>query len=614
MGALSSTCYSQDSTAFFTLTAQDIAANTITNLEEALQLTPFFYQLKSSESNVTTSGNLPASSVMVYKDEFPLMMDQNIGYNLKAVPMWDIERMEVHTNNLAIGVKNSGYIVIHLYTSKSLNVPFKASGQIINNSASDLHAAFTVGVTNRIHTAQMGINRSFTSALYERGSERTTLVHPAERYDINLKYSYKILRSLTLDVASNHSLLTLKKKSNVIEGTSRVRDQTTQFNSHNLSGRLTTALSKFHTLTLSGLISRVNNDITLWDKDLSTGKQSKYEGATGIYSTGFDYGYMQLLLQSAGKKLNYKLGLELTNTIDNHYSSINAIATEYADYALFGMFDYQFKNTFKMEGGVKTLNNNLTKPKLLPMAKLTLAPKNDLQLSASVQRSISYPQFSQWFYPSTLTNSAPNNVLLQPTDLTTLHLNILIKKEVLHINSGVIYNQNNNIPRGELSKKLQNEAQTSGSSTYVSLKYLGNFWLLQTSAILHGTNEVLDTTGLNFFQPELNIFAKLKIPKTGLTWHTIMRFIGSKTTSQLQNETIQLQEYNGMNIVNSALNYEFANQKLNLGFGIVNAANSILVSSTAYTLTEIDIVEGTSTNFINLRPRSFYFKINFTIK
>ncbi len=614
LGVFVSVSCAQDSTAFFTFTAQDIAANNITNLEEALQLTPFFYQLKSSDITLNTVGNLPANSIIVYKDNFPLMMDQNVGYNLKAIPMWDIERMELFTSTLSVGIKNSGYLIIHLRTFKGPHSPISASAQVVNNSASDVHTSFSLGLTNRVHTGQIAVNRSFTSALFALENERSTLIHPAERYDLNLKYSYKILRSLTLDVASNHSMLTLKKKGSILEGTSRVRDQTTQFSSHNINGRLSTALSRYHTLSLSGLISRMSNDITIWDKDLSTGKQNKYNDAAGIYSSGFDYGYMQLLLKSAGKKLNYNLGIELSNTIDNHFSTINAIATQYADYSLFGLFEYQFRNTFKLEGGVKTLNNNLTKPKAMPMAKLTLAPTNDVQLSACFQRSTSYPQFSQWFYPSNLTNTYQNNILLEPTDLSTLHLNLLIKKDMITINSGLLYNRNNKLPRNELSTKWQNESETSGSATYISMKYKGDFWMLQPTAVIHGTNEVKDTTGLNFFQPELTILGNLTVPKTGLTCYTLVRLIGRKTSSELKNSTILLKEYDAMNNVNAGLNYAFPSQVLQLGFGVINVLNSTLVNRTNYTLTKTDIIEGNSFDFINSRPRSFYFKLTYTLK
>ena len=85
---------------------------------------------------------------------------------------------------------------------------------------------------------------------------------------------------------------------------------------------------------------------------------------------------------------------------------------------------------------------------------------------------------------------------------------------MITINSGLLYNRNNKLPRNELSTKWQNESETSGSATYISMKYKGDFWMLQPTAVIHGTNEVKDTTGLNFFQPELTILGNLTLPKT----------------------------------------------------------------------------------------------------
>ena len=132
--------------------------------------------------------------------------------------------------------------------------------------------------------------------------------------------------------------------------------------------------------------------------------------------------------------------------------------------------------------------------------------------------------------------------------------------------------------------------------------------------MIFGINEVKDTTGLNFFQPELTILGNLTVPKTGLTCYTVVRLIGRKTSSELKNGTILLKEYDAMNNVNAGLNYAFASNVLQLGFGVINTLNSTLINRTTFTLTETAITEGGSFDLINSRPRSFYFKLKYTLK
>jgi hypothetical protein len=604
----------QDSTAFFTLTKAEIQANNITNLEEAFKMLPFLHQYKNTRSSVNTSGALAVSTLAILKDDMPLMLDQNIGYDLRAIPTWDLERIEVHTSTVGARLKNSGYLTIKLYTDAKWTQPVTASARLVNSSGNDLHTTFQVGLSNGKHAANFGINRSFNSSLYLPDRERTTATDAILRYDINAQYDFQILRSMKLRLATNNSLLTMRSKGDILAGTSRVRDINTQFNSHNLNGILTTALSRHHTLALSGLINRFTNEVVSWDKDLSSGKSEPYKGKVGAYSTGYDYGYMKLALQSHHLKLNYSLGVELSNTIDNTYSNINAISTEYADYGIFGIFSYQFKNTFKLEGGVKALNNSLTSTTVMPLGKITLAPNKDLQVSACVQKGMAYPLFSQWFYPNSLTGGSTNNVLLSPLDRTSTHLNLLIRNEALVVNSGLIYVREGRIPREGGTMRLQNLGKSASTATYISLLFKEKYWQVQPNVIIHGTNNVRDTTNLTFFEPELNLNASAFLFGSSVKLVLNARFLGKKTISSLSEDTIILNEVGGMSAVNAGLTYSFPNQKLILGLGTTNLLNSTFISENRFALSEIAITPLSTNSVLNNKPRAFYVSIIYNFK
>lgn len=110
------TLRAQDSSSLFTLDAQDWAIANAQNLEEALILLPGMHHYIQNNSSQTSFGTLSMGQIAIFKNDIPLALDQNVGFNPRAVPLWDIERIEVHVafvNNL---VKNSSTLIIKLYT------------------------------------------------------------------------------------------------------------------------------------------------------------------------------------------------------------------------------------------------------------------------------------------------------------------------------------------------------------------------------------------------------------------------------------------------------------------------------------------------------------------
>jgi hypothetical protein len=593
---------------------EDIETNNAQNLEDLLKLLPSIHLYNISDRAVTSSGILTLQNIAILKDGFPLLMDQNTYYDLRSIPLWDIEYIEVHVAPISNIIKNSSALVIQLYSKEIEAVPLKANAYIINNSATDLHANLQLGLSNLIHTANIGLNRSFTQPLYNNVEDRGTSISAAERYDLNIRYRFQILKSVTLLMSSDNSLLRSQDKGEIIDGTTRVRDVNQDFNRHSLRGTIRTALSKNHLLSLNGMVHRYKNKLSAWDKNLSNAEQQEYDGKDIPFSTGYDQGYMQLLLESNNRDLNYSAGVELSNTIDNQFSNINAIATEYADYSAFGMFQYQFRKAFKLESGVKLITNSLTRSYVLPHGRLTIAPNNELQLQASFQKSLSYARFEELFYTADLKNGISNNILLSPIDLTTFNLKIMIDKKFIKLQSGILYTDKNNVPQLSNFSTLNNNGRSISTTTYAFFHYQKDYIDFRPSVLLHGTNGTRDTSGITFFYPELNFYTQIKVPNSSLTIGSTARFLGKKSTTYLSQDELYLQQIDGHRHLSLSIKNTFKNKKLSILFGINNLFDSNFEPVKTYNFTPFgqDLVSNQSA-VVN-RNRAFFFKIGYKIK
>ncbi|MGB1038257.1 MAG: hypothetical protein ACPGYY_06375, partial [Bacteroidia bacterium] len=587
--------------------------NNATNLEEALNI-PGFHRFYSSNTSFASYGSLGVDNLAIYKDDIPLIMDHNTGYDLRAIPVWDIAYIEVHfAPNTAI-VKNSSGIVIKLISKKIKDQPVGAQVSLINTSASDFHVNTVISLSNKIHTGQIGLNRSFTTPVYMDASDRGSIISAAERYDINLKYTFKILNSVNLAIGSDHSILNSQDRGEIIKGTTRVRDINQSFRRHNLYGTLVSDLSKNHKLTLNGLIHRYTDKQTSLDKDLSTGKQQEYPGTDGPFTTGYDQGYLNVLLESQNKAFNYTLGVEVNNIRDNIFSNIDAISPEYADYSAIGMFEYAFKESFVLQGGAKFLTNSLTQSYFLPNGRITLAPNKTVQLVGSYQKSISYPLFSEIFYPTEMTNGPQNNIQILPSDINTSSVKVVINKNKVKLHSGFIYISKSKEPRTISSGDLANVGQSSSTATFASLLYSSKHVNLRPSLVLHGINSTRDTGSLSFFYPEANIFFNGTLPNTKLKLSATARLLGKHSTTYLVDNSLYLREIEENNSISISASHLFIDDKLNIRFGINNLRNSTYINESQYLLDSIDRTLLSQQSVIANRGRSFFFKLQYNIK
>lgn len=601
----------QDSSYTFLLTYDDIQTANLQNLEEAMSILPFFRTFNKDNTPIITYGSIGIENIAIFKDGFPAAMDQNINYDLRAIPLWDIERIEVHLNPFQAQAKNSS-IVIHLFTKKIPQKPIWGQVNVTNTSLSDFHASMYAGMSNVVHSGQIGLSRSFTNDLYYNKGLRATSLGAFERYDMNLKYQYRILPSITLNISSDHSKVHTQNKGDIITGTSRVNDTHLDFNKHNLMGSLRFKASKFHTIVLDGMVHRFKNKVSFIDKDLNTGQQYSYEDFSSSPSTGYDQGLIKLALTSDGRPLNYQFGFELSNTKDICYPFINAVSTAYNDYSIYGYLSYQYRKSVILSGGLNLWHSNLTGNFILPRIQLKLAPKEVIELTISSHSSISYAPFTQVFYPTSLNNGVRNNILLDPIKQNVIHANVSLHQNKISAVSGMVIINQNNIPRVSRTNTYVSNGKSSNFSTYASLVYKNDYLTIKPSAMMHATNTLKDTGNLTFFYPELNLNTFIQIPKSKLSLGLTAKYIGNFTNSFMNNNIIYLNEQQKMRFLSARIQRKFYQDKLRISFGINNLLQTSFSTNNIYVLTEIDREFIRSEDIINSYPRTFTFKIQYT--
>lgn len=609
----SGSLFAQDSSALFVLDAEDLAIANVQNLEEALINVPGIHHYIQDGQSQTTFGTLSAGQIAIFKNDVPLAMDQNVGFNLRAIPVWDIERIEIHVAAVSNLVKNSSTIVIKLYTKEFERKSIWSSASLMTTSANDLSTSLEVGISNIKHNLNVGVNRSFQSAIYETEDVRSTLWGGEERLDLNVRYRYRIFGSVVLDVQSDNSVLSTRNKGRVIPNTTRVRDLNSSFRNHSLSSSFFAPISKNHSMRLSGRIHRFTNAHVLLDKDLNTGEAQENQVIEKTLNTGYDYGYMRLELSSNNRRLNYNAGLELSNTHDNTFSSVNAIATEYSDYAAFTNFQYQQKNTVLLKGGAKLLVHSLSGSHFLPYGSVVIAPSSIIQLTGSYIRSLSYPMFNTIFYTTEMNKGVAGNIQLDPIKQNTISVNLKIGQKNLTAQSGLLYVQSNNVIRQSVQSKFENLGRSSTTSLYTVLQYTDKIWNVRPHVVLQSNNFIRDRLGISFVHPQLGITAKATIPKLKTTIGLILRNDGVNTVLERKEDVIYQTDIRPIRRLSLYIKQPLLKDKLALAFGVNNWNNNTTVESNTYRLETLDRILQDSTQVLAARSKAFVINVTYEL-
>lgn len=468
-----------------------------------------------------------------------------------------------------------------------------------------------MGASNIRHNINIGVNRTFQGALNEAEGVRGTLLGAEERLDLNLRYRYNIVGSVVLDVHSDNSLLKSHNKGRVITNTTRARDLNSSFSNHSISSSLFAPISKNHSIRLSGKIHRFNNEHRLIDKDLNSGEIQENTTIEKELSTGYDYGSMRLELSSNDKRLNYSSGIELSNTRDNTFSNINAVATEYSDYAAFVNFQYRRKNIMHLKGGAKLLTNSLSGSHFLPFGSMVLAPSKIIQLTGSYVSSLSYPRFSSIFYDANMNHGIASNIQLMPIIQNTIGINLKLGENSLQAQSGLLYVQNNNVVRVSKNATFENIGNSTTTTLYAVLKYKDKIWDIRPHVMLHNNNFVRDSLGISFVHPQIGITAKAKIPKLGTTLGLLFRHSGANTILTRNADVIYQTDVKAIRRISVSIRQPLFHDKFQIAFGVNNLSNETLVERNRYRLEQLSSILQESTSVVAARNKAFTLRINY---
>ena len=112
IACLSNQSMAQDSSnCTYTLSREDIQTSNLQNLEEALSILPLFHRYIKNGIPQISYGSLGIDNIAVFKDGFPAALDQNINYDFRSIPLWDIERIEIHLSPISGQAKNNSITI-----------------------------------------------------------------------------------------------------------------------------------------------------------------------------------------------------------------------------------------------------------------------------------------------------------------------------------------------------------------------------------------------------------------------------------------------------------------------------------------------------------------------
>ena len=601
----------QNSLPLFTMDRIMLDATNAQHLADVLRNVPFLNRYIKSNEVVSYSGVMDIQFVAIYKNNFPLLMDQNLGYDLRSIPLWDIDSLAVFLSDINNWNKNNGGLVLHLYTKDFVKKPHQFSLSATPTSLGDINANLRADFSNAKHSVSVGTNRSFESEMHNNHLGRQTPWASSQRYDANIRYKYYILPTVTLNLNWDNSWQNRIIKDDVIAKTTRVRDIEQKFSRSNYFGSLSTALSKNHTLVLNGQYHQFTATQFAIDKDLSSQKQEISNVTTYLDTLGYGQGWMQLLLKANFDKFGYTVGLDITTTTDHVHRTINAVNSAYSDYSLFGLFHYKYKEAALIQAGSKLLTNSLSGSYFLPQAKITFAPEQLLHVNVSYIRSLAYPAFSQVFYPEIFTASMPNNLLLKPILLNSVHTQLVIQKNAFELQTGIMFTQQTNLVVSTIDG-YYNAGKSAGTYTYFNLKYMFGDSYIKPNIILHGISPPFDSINRIFFYPELNLYANWNIRK----WHTNVivasRFLGKYTEGQAVEKAAQITEIGGSKLLDIAVSKKFLSDKMRFLLGVNNVFNTTFVQQNTYELQQFDRKLLAENEIIQDRGLYFFTKIGYT--
>lgn len=597
-----------DSTYFVRFTKQELELNDVRSLADVFRLLPFTNAIRIDHTT-TLMGGTDIQNIAIYRDGLPLLMDQNTGYDLRSIPLWDIAYIEVRLTDVSVVGKNNSSMDIQIFSETYGQEPQALHISSALNSDLDQVTYASYSASNVKHNIKLGAGRSFRQAL-ELPDQRGDITGAHLRNDVSLQYTYNILSSIQLKLSSNHSFLNALDKGTIVPSTTRVEDVETHLYRHRSYGSITTALSKSHRLKLSGLFHQVQQNRALVDRDLHTGEWQRGRNSGALDSLYYNQGVMDINLSGDFSKYSYTVGIDISTTKDRFYPNIKAIKSEYSDYSVYGLVSYRYKTTVQVNAGGRLITNNLTGSYFIPQGQLTLVPNDMMSIKVTGKSSISYPMFEQVFYPVEFTQEGKNDLTLEPIRSNTLNLGFELKQDQFVFNSGLLFLRTNNIPQLSKSGIWKNDRSSSTTLGYFGLDYSYSQGLLRPSFILHSNNALRNTLDQYYFYPEFNIYARHRFTGPEIQASATLRLIGSYSDVYQNEDIILLDEYGTRLLANLALTRYWNDERWGLHVGVTDVFDQNITDRTTYELVGFDRLLVENDNVYNGMGRRIFAQID----
>lgn len=580
------------------------------NLLDVVQMSPIFHSYFSNQHKHYHYGVIDASTVAIYKNGVPLLADQNFSFNLASIAVWNLDSLVIEIGTWNNFGKNNSGIQIQLYSSQNLDLPYRIIASAASSNLQDLHTNIDIVRNYGRQSFNIQANRSFTN-LPSNLDTRAQGWPALERYDLDATYNLNVVEGLDLSVSTSNSQLYSIFKTDVIPGTTRAKDIEERVRRSHFNSELSLALSKRHKLSLITVYSRYRSQQNAVNTDFASSKSESSSITEQLDTLGYRQGYMQVALKGQNYILDYETGLDIGNSKDIQFPNINAISTSYTDFSIFANLFYTKHDVIKMKGGLKFLNQSLAGSYLLPHLNIKANVSKTVSINASYNQSISYPQFSQLFYPYNLNGKIDNNLTLSPFQISSCNVNLQFNSKHLSVTNGLVINRLFNLAKMQDGTYL-NAINSNNSFGYVNVGLNSENFELSSAVLLHSINTFRDSFNRVFFYPEFNFRGTIKLPQLKTKVNLSAKIVGSYPILQNQ-DGYKLALTDPFQLLNLAFeNESFDN--VSITFGLQNMLNQTLVLNTIYNIDsasqEFNYVQNASIS----RGRVWFLRLAYSIK
>ena len=572
IGFICGRIYASDSHVIYAYNKTELQALNIQTLADLLRRLPLSNSYFQNNAQRTNIGAESLNITAIYKDGSPLFMDQNLIPNMQAISMIGIDSIEVHSPTIWSPTKGLNGVIIQMYSSSIHLTNSAFSSQVTANSHKDWSFNTSASLSNRKHSAGWEFGRYIEQGLRDKG-QRDLKWPSVDLHTLNLRYRWDFLANSSLELDYNVQLFHQLDQTAVFDQTSRAEDRHKEDKAQRFTSRLTTQVSKFHSLELNTIYHWSDYYSFANERDLYTG-ESEISPIAGIEdSTRYKYVHISssFVKMDSNSILNYALGLELSNFRDIHFKSIDAINVSYLDYVLAAKLLFRPSSNLSIDAGLNYISNVTLGNYLFPRAFLRYTPSKKFLFSTQFTSSAIYPLTSALYYPRKLTaQTLDNNLRLGMGVMHQSHSFVRLNSEKVQFQMGTLYGVfNNGLAANFESGVFSNTRFSRSLVNYIKLSYQSSAINLWTVFAIKGQNSLRNSNKQFFFNPEWALNASYAINQN-LRFFAFAKFDGPSKYLNREREGVFQSDIAGSSLMDVSLVHSLLRDRLQLIAGVKN--------------------------------------------